>query len=187
MAPAETMLRYVALLRGINVGGKNMLPMQDIVAIFRHAGCADVTTFIQSGNVLFSAGRDAENSLPNQVSQHIEDSFGYRIPVVLRNLNEMRKAVASNPFLAPGADPKSLYVYFLRDQPTAEAASLLDPERSVPDTFAVRGREIYLNLPNGMARTKLTNAWFDSKLKTVSTARNWNTTQKLLELLEGSN
>ena len=186
MASAKTTLRkYVALLRGINVGGKNILPMQDLVAIFRHAGCAEVTTFIQSGNVIFSAGQDAEKELPNQISQHIEDSFGYRIPVVLRNLPEMRKAVTSNPFLGPEVDPKTLHVYFLRDEPAAEAVAALDPQRSTPDTFAVLGREVYLNLPNGMGRTKLTNAWFDSKLKTVSTARNWGTTQKLLELLGG--
>jgi uncharacterized protein (DUF1697 family) len=185
MAPAKANRKYVALLRGINVAGKNMLPMQDLANIFRDSGCTGVSTFINSGNVIFSAGPDAETTLPDQISQHIEDSFGYRIPVVLRNREELQRAIAANPFLIPGVDEKALHVYFLRDNPGAAAIASLDPERSLPDTFAVVGGEIYLNLPNGMARTKLTNAWFDSKLKTVSTARNWNTTQKLLELLGG--
>ena len=183
MPPAKTTRRYVALLRGINVAGKNMLPMKDLADIFRDSGCTDVSTFINSGNVIFSAGSDAEKTLPNRISQHIEDSFGYRIPVVLRTLEELQKAVTANPFLSPGADEKTLHLYFLRDRPSPTAVASLDPERSLPDTFAVVGREVYLNLPNGMARTKLTNAWFDSTLKTVSTARNWNTTNKLIELL----
>jgi len=182
---AESKTKYVALLRGVNVSGKNILPMKELAEIFREAGCADVSTFIQSGNVLFSAGRNAESTLPDKISDRIAARFGYRIPVVLRSMEELRRAIAANPFLEPGADEKALYIYFLRELPSEEAVASLDAGRSAPDRFLVRGREIYLHLPNGMARTKLTNAWLDSKLKTVSTARNWNTTLKLLALMDG--
>jgi uncharacterized protein (DUF1697 family) len=180
---SEAKTKYVALLRGINVGGKNMLPMKDLAEMFREAGCADVSTFIQSGNVLFSAGRNAESVLSEKISRRIEARFGYRIPVVLRSLEELGRAATANPFLTAGVDEKALHIYFLRDLPTREAVAGLDAERSRPDRFTVRGREIYLHLPNGMARTKLTNAWVDSRLRTVSTARNWNTTLKLLALM----
>jgi uncharacterized protein (DUF1697 family) len=183
---AESTTKYVALLRGINVGGKNILPMKDLAAIFREGACSDVSTFIQSGNVLFNAGRDAESVLPEKVSKQIAVRFGYQIPVVLRSIGELDRTAGGNPFLTAGVDDKALHVYFLRELPSAEAVAALDAERSLPDRFAVRGREIYLHLPNGMARTKLTNAWFDSKLKTVSTARNWNTVLKLLALMKGT-
>jgi uncharacterized protein (DUF1697 family) len=184
MPPAKNSQKYVALLRGINVGGKNILPMKDLAEIFRQAGCERVSTFIQSGNVLFSARANAESALAERISAAIEAQFGYRIPVVLRTHEELAAAISANPYIGQVIDEKFLYVYFLQSLPAKESVAALDPNRSVPDTFVVHGREVYLNLPNGMARTKLTNAWLDSKLKTVSTARNWNTVLKLLELME---
>jgi len=171
MARSTELLKHVALLRGINVGGKNILPMKDLAGIFRDAGCAEVSTYIQSGNVLFMASAAAATALPAKVARQIESSFGYRIPVVLRTLPELKAAIAANPFIDSEADEKALHVYFLQEMPAPEAVSALDPNRSHPDRFIVSGREVYLHLPNGMARTKLTNAWLDSKLKTVSTAR----------------
>jgi uncharacterized protein (DUF1697 family) len=185
MTPAKASTRYVALLRGINVGGNNMLPMKELVDIVEQAGCATVSTCIQSGNVLFMAKPDSEQKLAIGISQGIEARFGYKIPVVVRTREEIRPIAAAHPFLSPGINQKSLFVYFLRDAPSPEAVNMLDPNRSVPDIFVVKGREIYVNLLNNMAKTKLSNAWFDSKLKTISTARNWNTVLKLHELLNG--
>jgi uncharacterized protein (DUF1697 family) len=183
MPPIQPLERYVALLRGINVSGKNILPMKDLVEIFTDAGCQRVSTFIQSGNVLFTARPGAEGKLARELSRLIEARFGYRIPVILRTRAELQQAIANNPYAGEIPDEKSLYLYFLQDLPAREAVAALDPNRSPPDAFAVKGREVYLHLPNGMGRTRLTNAWLDSKLKTVSTARNWQTTRKLLELL----
>ena len=95
----------------------------------------------------------------------------------------MAQAVRDNPFLKAGLPQQMLHVYFLADMPSSDAVKSLDPQRSAPDAFHISGREIYLHLPNGMARTKLTNAYFDSKLKTVCTARNWATVLKLLEMM----
>jgi uncharacterized protein (DUF1697 family) len=175
---------HVALLRGINVGGKNILPMKDLAAMFVAAGCTGVRTYIQSGNVIFSAPATLARKLPEQITKAIEKRFGYRIPVIARTSDELARAIRDNPFLKPGVDEKALNVYFLANLPGAPAVAALDANRSAPDVFHVRGREIYLHLPNGMARTKLTNAYFDSKLSTISTARNWATVRKLLEMME---
>jgi len=176
---------HVALLRGINVGGKNKLPMDELVGLFAGAGCSDVKTYIQSGNVVFRATPKIATRLAERVSERIERSLGLRVPVVLRSAQELERVARTNPFLAAGADPEVLHVMFLADQPAKAAVTGLDPKRSPPDEFAVVGREIYLRCPQGMARTKLTNAYFDAKLATISTVRNWRTVTKLIELARG--
>ena len=174
--------RHVALLRGINVGGKHMLPMAELVRLFEEAGAADVRTYIQSGNVVFDASPVAAQRLVSTVADAIEEEFGFASCVVLRTGVEMKRAIAANPFLAKGADEKTLHVGFLERAPAKGGAAKLDPHRSPGDRFALSGREIYLHLPNGAARSKLTNAYFDSALGMTSTFRNWRTVNKLVEM-----
>ncbi len=174
--------RYVALLRGINVGGKNTLPMRDLAVMFVEAGCTDVRTYIQSGNVVFSATPGVVKRLADDISRRIAKSFGYRVPLVLRTADELHQVLTGNPFLKSDADAGSLHVAFLADLPDPRRVAALDPKRSPDDSFKVRGREIYLCLPNGVAGTKLSNAYFDSTLATTSTLRNWRTVLKLLEM-----
>ncbi len=173
---------WVALLRGINVGGKNRLLMKDLAAMFVEAGCEDVRTYIQSGNVVFRAGATLAEDTPSRIGAAIRDRFGYEIPIVTRAASDLEAIVEANPFVAAGAETDRLHVLFLADAPAAEDAEALDPDRSPGDEFAVRGREIYLHYPNGTARSKLTNAYFDSRLSTVTTMRNWKTVRKLIEL-----
>jgi uncharacterized protein (DUF1697 family) len=175
---------YVALLRGVNVGGNNKLPMKDLAALFVAAGCQDVRTFIQSGNVIFNPGRCAAAKICLGVSTAVEKQFGFRPAIVLRSAAQMELIWRNNPFL-PSATEERLYVFFLADTPSAAAVQKLDPNRSPPDSFVVQGAEIYLRLDNGAAVTKLTNAYFDAKLATVSTARNWRTVGKLTALMRG--
>lgn len=179
---AKNPSRCVALLRGINVGGKNVLPMKELAAMFAKAGCGEVATYIQSGNVVFSATDKVAAGLGGVIEEQVEKQFGLRVPVVLRTAVEMDRAIRDNPFLKAGAREEMLHVSFLADLPGTAMIAGLDAGRSAPDEFAVVGREIYLHLPNGAARTKLTNAYFDSKLKTVSTMRNWRTVLKLAEM-----
>jgi uncharacterized protein (DUF1697 family) len=176
---------HVALLRGINVGGKNKLPMDELVGLFTEAGCSDVKTYIQSGNVVFRAAPRIAARLADRISESIERRLGLRVPVVLRTAQELERVGRKNPFLAAGADPEVLHVMFLADEPTKAAVAGLDAKRSPPDEFAVVGLEIYLRCPQGVARTKLTNAYFDSRLATTSTVRNWRTVSKLIELARG--
>ncbi len=173
---------HLALLRGINVGGNNILPMKDLAKMFADAGCSNVRTYIQSGNVVFDAAAGAPK-VAVTVSSSIEKRFGFGAPIVIRTQTQLLRAIKENPFLGAGIDEKWLHVYFLADVPEAQAISGLDPTRSAPDVFHVRGQEIYLHLPNGMGRSKLTNAYFDSKLSTVCTARNWTTVLKLAEMM----
>jgi uncharacterized protein (DUF1697 family) len=179
----KALSRHVALLRGINVGGKNMLPMKELVAMFVKAGCGDVVTYIQSGNVVFRAEDKVIAGLGAGIAKQMEKRFRLRVPVVLRTTTEINAVIRGNPFLKAGVSEETLHVCFLADQPGKDLVAGLDAGRSVPDAFAVVGREIYMQLVNGMARTKLTNAYFDSKLKTVSTMRNWRTVLKLAEML----
>jgi uncharacterized protein (DUF1697 family) len=176
---------FVALLRGINVGGKNKLPTTDLVAMFERAGCAAVRSYIQSGNVVFEAGAPLAKRIPGLIRTEIERHFRLRVPVLVRTAEEMSAVARGNPLLAKGADPELLHVMFLADRPSAKECSALDPDRSPPDTFVVWGREIYLSCPNGVARTKLTNAYFDATLGTTSTGRNWRTVLKLVEMSGG--
>jgi uncharacterized protein (DUF1697 family) len=170
-------------MRGINVGGKNKLPMKDLAAMFVASGCTDVRTLIQSGNVVFHASSAVAAAAPAKVSAAIAKRFGFTVPVVMRTADELAALAAGNPFLAAGADPATLHVMFLADRPAAAKVAALAADRSPGDTFAVHGRDVYLHLPNGVAKSKLTNDWFDRSLATTSTVRNWNTVQRLLAML----
>lgn len=176
---------HVALLRGINVGGKNRLPMSSLVSIFADAGCQDVRTYIQSGNVVYRAEEDLARRLPATVAKTIADRLGLTVPVITRSIDTLRTIESSNPYISSGKDLTKLHVAFLAERPDRAKVAELDPDRSTPDEFIVEGSEIFLFCPNGMARTRLTNAYFDSKLKTTSTVRNWKTVLTLLELAEG--
>jgi len=177
---------YVALLRGVNVGGRNKLPMQELRAALLGAGFSGVATYIQSGNVVLDADSRKPDAVAAAVSSVIETQFGFGVPATVRSANQLGAVIKNNPFLARGCEPKALHVAFLADRPDPAAVKELDPDRSPPDEFIVAGEEIYLHYPNGAARSKLTNAWFDSKLRTMSTVRNWNTVLKLFERAGGS-
>jgi uncharacterized protein (DUF1697 family) len=173
---------HVALFRGINVGGNKLLPMADLAEIFHGAGASDVVTFIQSGNVVFRAAAPKAAGIATQVIAEVQKRFGFHAPILLRTHAELARIVSENPFLARSADPKKNYLAFLQDVPSAAAAAALDPNRSPPDAFELRGKDLYLHFPNGVGKTKLTNDYLDRTLKTVSTVRNWNTVTKLFEL-----
>ena len=173
-------MRHIALLRGINVGGKNSLPMRALTLFCTDLGAANVRTYIQSGNV----GLDLPPPLPatfaRDLQARIARELGLTVPVVLRTLRELQLTLQHNPW--PALDPGTVHVAFLRDQPTAEQVARLEPDRSPPDTFLVRGSDVYLHTPGGLARSKLTNAWLDARLGTTATIRNWRTVVALAKL-----
>lgn len=176
-------LRSIALLRGINVGGKHSLPMKELAALFGKAGAMDVETFIQSGNVVFGAAAGEAAGIVAEVQRGIRAKFGFEAPITLRSAADLAKIVKGNPYV--GKEPASLHVAFLREKPApALAKSLLNPGVD-GEEFRLKGSEIYLCFPKGLAKTKVTNAYLDSKLKTISTLRNWRTTLALLELAQG--
>jgi len=158
--------------------------MKDLAVIFAEAGCTNVRTYIQSGNVIFSAPAPLLKRLPELITERIAARFGHRVPIVIRTSQQLARTISDNPFLPAGASEKMLCVCFLADPPNALAIASLDPHRSPPDAFHVLNQEIYLHLPNGMGRSKLTNAYFDAKLSTTCTARNWATVLKIFEMMQ---
>jgi uncharacterized protein (DUF1697 family) len=179
-------MKYVALLRGINLLGYNRLPMKDLAAMFESAGCTQVKTYIASGNVVFACSAAVKRKIAAHILDEVQQRFGFRCVFTLRSQAEMAAILAANPFLKKTTVGGHLHVSFLADTPSAECIAVVDGtfrERSPGDDLRVIGREVYLYLPNGMAGSKLRNDYLDSRLKTMSTTRNWNTVKKLAEMM----
>jgi uncharacterized protein (DUF1697 family) len=173
----------VALVRGINLGNTRKIAMADLRTIVTEAGGDDVTTYIQSGNVVFRHAKATASSaaeLEVELERRIEAATGFDVPVMVRTARQWAAVVRDNPF--PGADAH-LHVAFLKKTPSRAAAQALDPAAFRPDEFALVRREVYLHLPNGVGPSKLPQAL--SALATPSTVRNWRTVTKLLELAGG--
>ena len=172
--------RCVALLRGVNLGPHKRMSMKDLVVVFEKCGCTDIATYIQSGNVVFNApasGIDA-GTIENRIAKR----FGFEAPVVLRTAEELEAVIAANPYPNCDQEKDRPHVSFLADEPLSDNVALLDPKRSPGDSFTVLGREVYLLFPTGLANNKLTSQYFDSRLKTVGTARNWRTVLALRDM-----
>ena len=178
------MTAYVALLRAVNVGGTNRVPMAELRTALGARGFEGVSTILASGNVLLRSA-EPERVVVEQVGDTIEEAFGVRVPVVVRSGAELASVVGRNPFLAAAADrdPATLHVAFLAEQPSAAAAATLDPDRSPPDAFAVDGREVFLSYPKGAGRSCLTLDYLERRLGVMGTARNWRTVERLAALL----
>jgi uncharacterized protein (DUF1697 family) len=171
------MVAYVALLRGVNVGGRNPIKMTDLRDLFVGLGHADAATFIQSGNVVFtSPDRDAAG-LATAIEKRIGRDLGLDVRVILRTKAELGKVIAGNPF--DRVDLTKVHVTFLAEKPASERVRALADHTSPPDEFRVIGREVYVHCPSGYGNTKLNNAFWERRLKTAATARNWNSLTKL--------
>ncbi|GAC1351356.1 MAG: DUF1697 domain-containing protein [Polyangiales bacterium] len=176
---------YVALLRGINVGGNNKLPMKDLVTMLDAEGCREVVTYIQSGNAVFRATEACAFRLPTAIEKAVKSRCGFQAMVLVRTAANIQRVAQDNPFVRDGVDVGALYVMFLKDWPSADRVAALDTKRSPTDTFELRGREVYLHCPNGVGRTKLTNDYFDKTLAMTGTTRNYRTVLKLVEMTGG--
>ena len=166
---------YVALLRGINVGGARKVPMSDLRALFATLGHTGVQTYIQSGNVVFGAKAGTPARVRSAIEKAIEAEFGFEVSVLLRTAADLAAVVKRNPY---GADA---YVTFLDDSAAPARVKAIDAKEYAPDEFVVQGREIFVRCPNGYGRTKLNNTFFERKLATTATTRNWKTVTTLLE------
>ncbi len=178
------MATFVAMLRGINVGGNAMIRMDALRQLVSGLGHSDVTTYIQSGNVVFISQKGSAATIAEGIENRIKKSFGMQVTVIVRSGAELATIVRTNPFL-PGADPATLYVIFLATKPEAASLTRLDPTLVAPDEFSVVGREIYARYPNGYGRSKMTSTFFENRLRLRGTARNWKTVTTLAELAKG--
>ncbi len=176
------MTRQVALLRGINVGGHNKLPMAPLRAALAELGYRDVHTHLQSGNAVFDTSARPKR-VEEQVSELIADRFGLAVPVVVRTLDEVASVVADNPLPDAAREPAVFLVMFLSAAPDPAVVDALDPAAFAPDVFRLRGREIYLHCPDGIRNSALAAFPWGKRLGLTATARNWNTVTRLLAML----
>ena len=166
---------YVALLRGINVGGRRKIAMNDLRAPFEALGHTGVRTYIQSGNVVFAAKAGSAANVRSAIEQRLEHDFGFAVTTLLRTNKELATTLGRNPF---GADA---YVTFLEHAPDSARVKAIDTTRFAPDEFAVHGREVFVRCPNGYGRTKINNAFFERALAAEATTRNYKTVTTMYE------
>ena len=174
------MKTYIGLLRGINVGGNNILPMQALRDSFKVLGCAHVQTYIQSGNVVFTYVGDLQE-LREQIIVAIDSRFGFRPKLLLIARSEFAEVVNANPFADIERDPKSLHVWFLADPAANPDIISVDSKLADSESYALEGNAFYLYAPDGIGRSKLAGN-VEKFLGVDATARNWRTVVKLHEL-----
>lgn len=173
------MTGWIALLRGINVGGHNRVPMAELRICFEQNGCGSVSSYIQSGNVLFTHESADRAALARRLEDAVAEAFGVASPVVLRTVAELVRVAGSHPF---GADASQSHVAFLDREPDDPGA--LAPLEAAPDLFELSGADVYLRYPNGVRGSRLTGAVLERRLGVKATVRNWRTVTKLAELAD---
>jgi uncharacterized protein (DUF1697 family) len=172
---------WVAFLRGINLGAHNKIAMGDLRDLMADIGAEDVATYVQSGNVVFRSPV-ARGELVRKTEREIRARFGLDVTVLLRTKAELARLVAANPFAQRESDPTRLHVTFLAAAPDRRRVAGLSRAEFTPDDFRVSRDAVYLHMPNGYGRSKLSNAFFEKQLAVRATTRNWRTVTKLAEL-----
>jgi uncharacterized protein (DUF1697 family) len=177
------MKTYIALLRGINVSGHKIIKMELLREVMINNGFYNVSTYIQSGNIVFDSETENEAALEHQISQMIFKHFGFDVPVRITTLTELQQIVDENPFLKESLEnPTQPYVAFLTDVPSENNLQSLKAVNFGNDLFVNKNKVLYLWYAYSPAKIKLTNATIEGKLKLKATSRNWKTVLKLMTL-----
>src|SRR4051812_18521770 len=175
-------MRYVALLRGINVGGNTMIKMEELRKTFEALGFKNVLSYINSGNLAFDAAKASETKLVDRIEKAVESTFGKKIHIMVRDQKDIERIIQSNPFDGEYESHKHMHVLFLKEPMPAEKEKQLQASALIGERYAVRGREIYNLLPTGVAGSLLTKGFFEKKPVVPYTGRNWRTVEKLASL-----
>ena len=173
---------YIALLRGINVGGKHKLPMSDLKVLLERNGCVDVRIYIQSGNVILSSAVKDPAVLEKQITAAISKRHGFAPRVLLLTCAELQKAAAANPFPQADENPQSLHLFFLDASPKKPDLDSLEALKTGNESFALKGRVFYLHTPDGFGISKLAQRAEKFLGVGAATARNWRTVTTLLQM-----
>jgi uncharacterized protein (DUF1697 family) len=174
---------YIAMLRGVNVSGHKPLGMERLRAALAPLGFTSIKTYLQSGNVVFTAAKGSPAVLATKIHDVINREFGYSVPVIIRTAAELAQIIADNPFTKdPHIDSLKLHVTFLADQSPKTALAALQPLADGPERLHVFSREIYLYCPNGYGRTRLSNTAIEKKLALAATTRNWKSVNALMQM-----
>jgi uncharacterized protein (DUF1697 family) len=174
---------YIALLRGINVGGHKMVKMDRLREALVELGLEDVKTYVQSGNVVFKAPGQNPANLAKKIEEKVAREFGFAVPVVVKTAKEIGEVIRNNSLVKEkGIDPSKLHVTFLSCAPERNALKMLDAMAVTPDQFRCSGETIYLYCPNGYGKTKLANNFLEKMLGVSATTRNWKTVNQLYQM-----
>ncbi|GET21019.1 DUF1697 domain-containing protein [Prolixibacter denitrificans] len=181
------MNQYIAILRGINVGGNRKIKMADLKELFAGMSFTEISAYIQSGNVLFSSAKEEDSvALGDKLEQAIADTFGFAVPVIVRTVEELQQAIATNPFYAsPDSDIERLHLTFLKTAPAPAQLAVINQINHLPDKFNIIGNHAFVYCSGRYSESKLTNSFFEKKLKVPATTRNWKTVLKLVDLSLG--
>jgi uncharacterized protein (DUF1697 family) len=175
---------YVSLLRAVNLAGRSTVRMAALADLYRTEGFEDVTTVLQSGNVIFSSKARSAPRIAARLEAALAREFGLRTTVILRTAAEIADVIARNPFAGrDDVNPSRLLVLFLAGEPTASAEGDLAERYKGPEEIVISGRECYIHYIDGIGRSKLTAALLDRTLGAAGTARNWNTLQRIAKVL----
>jgi len=178
------MNKYISILRGINVGGSKKILMADLKSLFEKLEFLNIQTYIQSGNVIFDSAQKRTNAILEQkIQKAISETFGFDVPVIIRTVEELTESIANNPFWKEkDADIDRLHLTFLKELPSKEKLDKLKTLTFGPDRFEIIGKNAFIFCSAGYSDSKLTNQFFENKLGTSATTRNWKTVIKLHEL-----
>ncbi|TRO66844.1 DUF1697 domain-containing protein [Christiangramia sabulilitoris] len=171
----------VAILRGINVGGKRKVLMKDLIKLMQDLEFDEATTYIQSGNIIFKSNLP-EPEIENKLENAIAEKYGFKVPVIVRSNEELSKAVSANPFLNTKTDRSNLHLTFLKTTPDPELLKELNSKEYDPDSFVAIGKNVFIHCQNKYHQSILSNNFFEKMLGVQATTRNWKTVNKLLEL-----
>lgn len=178
------MSRFIALLRGINVGGKNKIPMVELRELCREIGWDDVQSYIQSGNVVFSAAGKSDQH-ESALEHAIEESFGLSVPVVVRTSVQWRRMISGNPFPdESGQEPNRVMIILSKSQPKRNAAVSLRDRAAHGERIEPAVGAVWVHFQQGQAKSKLSPALMDRLIGSTVTMRNWTTALKIQELLD---
>jgi uncharacterized protein (DUF1697 family) len=178
-------MRYAALLRAVNLGGTSKISMGDLRALLGEMGHTEVASYVQSGNVVFTAQHQSAAELEEAIAAAIAGRLGVRCGVMIRTAAELAATVAANPLGGEPENPSRYFVAFLAAKPQSAVAEQLMARSFEPDRVWVSGSHAYLWCPNGAAHTKLTNSAVEKWLGVAATSRNWNTVTKLASMTSG--
>jgi uncharacterized protein (DUF1697 family) len=178
------MTTYLSLFRSINVGGRTVR-MNELKDLHESLGFKDVITYIQSGNVIFTHHNTDVAQLRKQIEDSFAQRFGFQARVVVRTSAELQETIANNPFQnQPTKGSNRIVALFLATRPESSALQELQKAYNGPEEYYLIGQELYIYYPEGQGRSKLTLTLIEKKLKTIGTARNWNTVLQLQKLTQ---
>jgi uncharacterized protein (DUF1697 family) len=181
--PEPKMTTYISLLKGINVSGQKPVKMDALRKSFEQSGFKNVTTYVQSGNVVFSGREESTDELSIRIARKIEEDFGFQVAVIVLTNSHLKQIIAANPFSKDSKkDHVFLHVTFLSSKSKNFDSQAIEEKKLNGEDIHVAAHAVYLYCPNGYGKTKLTNSFLESKLKTGATTRNWKTTVALLEI-----